>query len=376
MKMIKGFDVAVIGSGIIGLFAAYWARQKGLHVIVFDQHHPPHRYGSSHGLNRAIEYIYQEPSQQYLPWIQRTWELWRSMHQTFAPLDLLAVTGAVTILVETDPRIAQLQTWAENLDVPFKILGPASLRSRFSQLSISRHVIGIEEPSAAMIAVEPFIRSMIAWGQEHNIPWHFNEKVLAVKAHPDHVTIKTADTDYTAARAIVTPGPWLSQWGLNIPITLSRQLMLWVPKSSLPLSSMVNIDLLEDIRIAFFPEPQERWGTKIIADVPLTAGEKTCSAISVEDILTVNDQIRPIWSGIDRAPLIHHEPCIMSMTPDQNFYIDYWPGSKHIVIGAGFSGRGFKYAPLVGQWLVNMVMQEPIEDDLSLFRINRIDNLS
>ncbi|WP_206742815.1 FAD-dependent oxidoreductase [Sulfobacillus thermosulfidooxidans] len=372
MKTNKGFDVAIIGAGIIGLFAAYWARQKGLHVIAFDQHHPPHRYGSSHGLSRAIEYIYQEPSRQYLPWIKRTWELWRSMDQAFAPFHLLDVKGAVTIFDEGDPRIAQLQTWAENLQVPCKILGPSSLRSRFPQLSISRHVVGIEEQSAGIIQVEPFIRALITWGQEHNIQWQFNKKVLAVKAHSDHVEINTAETDYMAARAIVTPGPWVSQWDLGLPITLSRQLMLWVPKALLPLASMVNIDLREKVRIAFFPQTQNQGGTKIIANILLKADEKSGSAISVEDILTVNDQIRPIWPGIDRAPLIHHEPCIMSITPDQNFYIDYWPGTQKIVIGAGFSGRGFKYAPLVGQWLVHMVMQETIEDDLSLFRINRL----
>eukprot|EP00586_Coscinodiscus_wailesii_P022603 CAMPEP_0172520536 /NCGR_PEP_ID=MMETSP1066-20121228/292064_1 /TAXON_ID=671091 /ORGANISM="Coscinodiscus wailesii, Strain CCMP2513" /LENGTH=69 /DNA_ID=CAMNT_0013303317 /DNA_START=622 /DNA_END=831 /DNA_ORIENTATION=+ len=42
------------------------------------------------------------------------------------------------------------------------------------------------------------------------------------------------------------------------------------------------------------------------------------------------------------------------MTPDSHFIVDYLPGSSEIVLGAGFSGHGFKLSPVVGKALFEL----------------------
>jgi sarcosine oxidase/L-pipecolate oxidase len=51
-------------------------------------------------------------------------------------------------------------------------------------------------------------------------------------------------------------------------------------------------------------------------------------------------------------------PCMYSMTPDEDFVIDFLGGGfgKDVVVGAGFSGHGFKVAPAVGRILAEMAM--------------------
>jgi sarcosine oxidase / L-pipecolate oxidase len=46
------------------------------------------------------------------------------------------------------------------------------------------------------------------------------------------------------------------------------------------------------------------------------------------------------------------------MTPDEDFVIDFLGGEfgKDVVIGAGFSGHGFKMGPAVGSILAEMAM--------------------
>src|ERR1041385_8913275 len=49
--------------------------------------------------------------------------------------------------------------------------------------------------------------------------------------------------------------------------------------------------------------------------------------------------------------------CMYTNTPDQNFILDYLPGfEKDVVVAAGFSGHGFKFASVVGEIMADLAM--------------------
>ena len=47
--------------------------------------------------------------------------------------------------------------------------------------------------------------------------------------------------------------------------------------------------------------------------------------------------------------------CLYTVTPDHDFIIDRMPGNDRVVIGAGFSGHGFKFTPAIGRVLKDIV---------------------
>jgi len=60
------------------------------------------------------------------------------------------------------------------------------------------------------------------------------------------------------------------------------------------------------------------------------------------------------------------------MTPDSHFILDKHPTLKNCVIGAGFSGHGFKMAPVTGEILTRLLLNEEINDyDMNKFAIKR-----
>ena len=69
------------------------------------------------------------------------------------------------------------------------------------------------------------------------------------------------------------------------------------------------------------------------------------------------------------------QTCIYTNTPDEHFIIDTHPESERIIIAAGFSGHGFKFASSLGVALADVAMTGrsdlPI-DFLSLRRFARI----
>ncbi|MEM9413792.1 MAG: FAD-dependent oxidoreductase, partial [Planctomycetota bacterium] len=56
--------------------------------------------------------------------------------------------------------------------------------------------------------------------------------------------------------------------------------------------------------------------------------------------------------------LVHQSVCMYSMTRDGHFVVDYHPDSEKIVFAAGFSGHGFKFAPVVAERLVGLLDQK------------------
>ena len=63
--------------------------------------------------------------------------------------------------------------------------------------------------------------------------------------------------------------------------------------------------------------------------------------------------------------------CLYTLTPDRHFVIDVHPAYPHVAIAAGFSGHGFKFAPVVGAALADLVEKGRSDLPLSRFRLGR-----
>lgn len=58
-------------------------------------------------------------------------------------------------------------------------------------------------------------------------------------------------------------------------------------------------------------------------------------------------------------------------TSDENFILDQHPQHDHVIIGAGFSGHGFKFSPAIGQILSDLAVKGKTDFDISSFSIQR-----
>jgi sarcosine oxidase len=54
-------------------------------------------------------------------------------------------------------------------------------------------------------------------------------------------------------------------------------------------------------------------------------------------------------------------------TPDRHFVIAIHPDHPQVAVAAGFSGHGFKYAPVVGEILADLVLDGSTRHPVALF---------
>lgn len=92
------------------------------------------------------------------------------------------------------------------------------------------------------------------------------------------------------------------------------------------------------------------------------------------------DAIRPLLSNfLPRANgrAIDSCCCLFSNTSDHHFIVDFVPRTPQIIVAGGFSGHGFKFAPVIGEIVADMF--EGVEGKAArlaggLFSLNRFTN--
>jgi sarcosine oxidase len=66
------------------------------------------------------------------------------------------------------------------------------------------------------------------------------------------------------------------------------------------------------------------------------------------------DFVKRRLPGADPEP-VAAEACLYTMTPDEDFVLDR---IGNVVVGAGFSGHGFKFGPLIGELIAGLALGE------------------
>lgn len=106
------------------------------------------------------------------------------------------------------------------------------------------------------------------------------------------------------------------------------------------------------------------------AGVPVTAESRTFEPAVATTVAPLIAWLTRTVPFLDATP-VSAETCLYTMTPDEDFIIDYHPTNANVVIAAGFSGHGFKFGPLVGAMLAGMALRHDAGFDISAFRLDR-----
>jgi sarcosine oxidase len=59
--------------------------------------------------------------------------------------------------------------------------------------------------------------------------------------------------------------------------------------------------------------------------------------------------------------------CMYTTTPDEHFVIAPHPASDRVAVACGFSGHGFKFVPVVGEILADLVTDGSTRHPIGLF---------
>jgi sarcosine oxidase len=371
------FDVIVMGVGGMGSAAAFELARRGRRVLGLEQYALGHDLGSSHGQTRTIRTAYYEHPA-YVPLVRRAYQRWYDLEQRQGQ-HLLTEGGLLSIGAPDGEMIRGVRASAQEHRLPVEMLTAAEIRRRFPPLHVGDAFVGLLEQSAGFLYVEPCVLAHIREAQKLGAVIHPEEPVISWRAAAGGVTVQTTARSYSAAKLVITAGPWaprlLQAWGTRL--TVMRQVLMWF-------GTRDDSQFRRDVFPTFLMEtPHGVWYA--VPVINAAEGIKTAEHYGAPELRGPEEIDRTVRSEDEKrrrifireylpsadGPVRRSAVCIYTLTPDRHFLIDLHPDHPNVALAAGFSGHGFKFASVVGEILADLADAGRTDLPIDLFRFDR-----
>ncbi|HEV2072797.1 MAG TPA: N-methyl-L-tryptophan oxidase [Thermomicrobiales bacterium] len=352
-------DVIVVGGGTMGTAAGWALARRGHSVIVLEQFQHIHNLGSHSGHTRIFRHAYFE-GPLYVPWTVEADAAWVALQERTG-IDLMVRCGCLDLAAPGSPHAQQAAQSARAYDLPHEILSGDEVSSRFPAWTLPPNWEACFDPEAGILLIEPTLRALLMEFRAAGGVLHENQRVLAWESTSTGVTVTTASGAYEADRLIVTAGAWTGKLlaDLNLPLEVCRKPVMWFNTTDSDKFSSQSFP-------AFIAENgvEHYYGLPAYGDDSLKIGIH--SGRNLTDPDTINRNVEPedltadmrsfIDSCLDGAKpeLTATSMCMYTMTPDEDFILDRHPMQDRVALAAGFSGHGYKFAPVIGEHLADL----------------------
>lgn len=351
----------------MGSYACCELARRGLGVVGLDRFSPPHDRGSHSGATRVFRIAYAEHPD-YVPLAQRAGMLW-DRYADEAGIRLLHRCGMLSVGPLNSAMIQGIEKSSALHGIAASKHTAEEVRRLFPVIEPPGDQVGIFEPSAGWIDVDAAIETAQSFSQQAGATLLTDSPVLNVEKRGGHFAITTPQGELTAHKVVVTAGAWSSQLlsGMGLPLHVERKVLLWVnplaPERFTP--DVLPIFVFAERFFYGFPsigghgvKMAIHWEEGHTVDDP-TAPVADATLGDAEPVLEMASRFLPALAGplpgaLNRVSAL--KTCLYTMTPDEHFIIDRHPEWENLVFATGFSGHGFKFAPVVGEALADLVM--------------------
>ena len=364
-------DVIVIGAGIIGSSIAWHVAEMGATVGVVDQYGAGARRGSSHGATRGLRYSYEDPAYARLAMEAETW--WRVTERRSGQR-LLRMTGGVDIGVVGSPSFdATVQTVAD-LALEHRLIGGSDLACEFPWISVPDGYSGLVQTGAGLLDADTALSTIRALAGDAGATFQWETAVERVRRDDAgwELDIGRADAPIRAHRVALAAGPWTSGLierspDLSLPVLPPIAVLQCEPiyvELARPLDATPLFYIHPDAEYAdglyVQPQPGTRDAGTRLLKIGRHGGAGHLDPTNplpgpIEDHGPMVDRLAQFVPAVEGGRVRGFDTCFYSTTPDDGFIIDSIGGG--LFLAAGFSGHGFKFAPVIGRAAAELLLE-------------------
>lgn len=375
--MLNVYDVIVAGVGGMGSAACLHLARRGLSVLGLDRFDIPNAFGSSHGHTRIIRLAYAE-SPAYVPLLVRAFELWRETGE-MADERLIYTTGGIDAGPEGSGLFEGSLASCLEHGLRHEVLSGGDVNRRFPGYRLPDGHLCLFQPDAGFVLPERAIVTHVVAAQALGADIRAHEPVLGWDRLPGGgVRVRTSRRDYEAGRLVLSPGAWIGDLApaLRTVAVPERQVLGWFqPRHSDwfgPDAFPVGNLAFDDGRYYLLPV----WGVPGLKvgfyhHLGETGHPDVLSReATAEDEAALRRCLARYFPDAD-GPVMALHACLFTNTPDEHFIVDTLPDAEEVLVVSACSGHGFKFAPVVGEIVADLVTAGRSRFDLSMFRLDR-----
>jgi len=380
-------EAIIIGGGMAGCAAAYHLARQGLRVALVEKGRIGDPDGSSSGASRMYRQMYSDPY--FCTLSTESLRLWRELEARHGVILLrdngLLFYGESWEEETIEGSIPGAKKVMEENNIPYEHLTAQAIRDRWPALPRPSFE-GLFEPAAGMIWSERALALFRAEAERAGASFFEGEGAAHIDALPEGgVRVRTsAGRIIHGGRAVLAGGAWTNELLGHLGLRLDLELwpMLWG-------HYQVDAALVASYPQWFcFQRAQGEdgglyYGFAVHDDVPrIKVGIDWCpERLRVRDAASLlrdpdpelagllDRFLRAHWRGIGEPLELRVSP--FTMTRDTRFILGRLPPHPSITLFTGGSGHAFKFAPLIGLALAELVLGGAPSFDLAPLAVDR-----
>ncbi|TMB69268.1 MAG: FAD-dependent oxidoreductase [Chloroflexi bacterium] len=377
------YDLAIIGAGVMGLFTADFASRRGARVLLLDQWRIGDPRAASFSLTRSIRNDYLDPVYARLAFEAR--QLWLDFQRQTGE-SFLIECGCLNI-AKASVTPALSETYAEQsyrvlegLHLKTQAFTGDGLRARFPQFDADLGRLDVE---AGFLHVTPITAALRTRLRDAAVRIEESTVVHRISRRRGMIAIDTAAGERMAERLVITAGlgtndllARIDGCDLRLPLrpdrpTESRYLIPPPEKRAMFTPNRLPVFAYLDVGIYGHPMLEGKTpGVKIGYYHPPDVRTQVTAITSVQSFV---EECMPALKDARVVDVEGADQCSYDLVADDNFILGAIPGLPGGAVGTGWRGTGYKFAPLIGRTLMELVLENSTVENISRFAPERFE---
>jgi glycine/D-amino acid oxidase-like deaminating enzyme len=376
-------DLVVIGGGVMGLFTAYHASERGGRVVVLERGRVGDPMTASFSRTRSFRNDYLDAA--YARLAHTAFGMWGDFERRTGTRALVRC-GCMNIAKRSvTPDLAG--TYAQqsfetlrDLGMETESLDAGALRDRFPDLAADVAHIDLDAGVVDVPAVTAALTRVLA---ERGVRVIEGVHTASLARDGDAILVAAAGGDLLTRSLVVTAGHGtndvlsrLRGCGLRVPLARDRpsEAKYFTPPDvarhrftadAMPVIAYLDagiychpiVDgLVDAVKVGYYNPP----------DVPR-------DTTAIDSIASFVEQCMPGLAGATVRDVEDVDQCDYDLVADDEFVLGPVPGFPGAYVGVGWRGTGYKFAPWVGHVLAGLALDGASDHDIDRFDPVRFD---
>ena len=365
---MEKLSVVVVGAGILGVTAAWELHQRGHKVSIFDPGPIPHPEASSTDITKMIRMDYGKDDF-YFDLMEASFKGWHRWNAAWGE-DLYHEDGFL------------LMKKSEMTDGSFELESFKRLTERgHGPTRMTSDALAASHPMwNAPLYTDGYLNLKAGWAQsgrvveriantlrEIGVAVHEGETLDYFVERGSRVTgiVTTAGSTYEADIVVLAAGAWTPtllpylsdvMWAVGLPVVHFDPANPddYRPPSFRPWAADIS-------NTGWYGFPLHPTGVVKIANhgagIPVDPREPKVLPQHMKDRCV--DFVAETFPALADRPIVGERLCMYCDTWDGDLWIDHDPNRLGLVVAAGGNGHGFKFAPMLGGIIADVVERKP-----------------
>ncbi|MCH8004422.1 MAG: N-methyl-L-tryptophan oxidase [Nanoarchaeota archaeon] len=356
------YDIVIVGAGVMGAATAFYLSKYGKKILLLDQFRVKNTLNSSQDYSRVFRYEYGD-DEFYTNLAVESLKLWKEFERETGR-QFYFQCGELLIAESKENYALKCYKTLKKLDHPVDLLDEKDLKKRFPQFSAK---LGVLDHHGGVLEASSVVESFVERAKKNGVLILENAKVIRI----ENDTVFLDGKNIKFKKLVVTCGVWTSKL-IDVPITITKQQLVYFKPKNIQNFTKDKFPLFGYLDKGFYGFPIHGIdAVKVSNHLPgkVVDPDEDDRKVSEDFIESCKSFFRKFIPDLADTEVVKTKVCFYSMTSDEDFIIDKL--NDRVIIGAGFSGHGFKFAPLIGKILSDLAISGETQYDISRFRMNR-----